>query len=148
MQTDTPFKIVSPKTEEEFKQYYNLRWRILRKPWNQPEGSEQDASDDNCYHAMVVNNNIVYGIARLEFPTENSAQLRYMAVDDCYQGQGIGHCIVKHMEQYAKNNNAGELFLNARENAVIFYKKLGYKTTEKTYLLFDSIQHYKMMKFL
>ena len=146
MQTDYPLKIFPPETEEEFKQYYNLRWRILRKPWNLPEGSEQDEKDDSCYHVMAVNNKIISGIARLEFPTKTSAQLRYMAVDDSYQGQGIGHRIVKHMEQYAKDNNADELFLNARENAVGFYEKLGYKITEKTYILFDSIQHYKMMK--
>jgi len=71
-----------------------------------------------------------------------------MAVDDAYQGQGIGRSIVAHMEQVAKDNKAHCLFLNARENAVKFYAKLGYKKLEKTYLLFDVIQHYKMQKIL
>lgn len=139
-------KLISPKTEKEFQQYYNLRWRILRKPWNQPEGSERDKDDERCYHIMAIINNTITGIARLEFTTDKCAQLRYMAVDDSYQGQGIGRCVMTHMEQYAKENKSGELFLNARENAVGFYEKLGYKITEKSYVLFDSIQHYKMIK--
>ena len=140
--------IISPKTEKEFQQYYNLRWRILRKPWNQPEGNERDDNNDSYYHVMAVENNIIFGIARLEFPTKNSAQLRYMAVDESYQGQGIGRSIVKHFEQYAKDHNVDKLFMNARENAVGFYEKLDYKVIEKSYVLFDSIQHYKMMKTL
>ena len=140
--------IRSPKTENEFQQYYNLRWRILRKPWGQAEGSEQDTDDEHCYHIMTLSKNIITGVARLEFPSINQSQLRYMAVDNSYQGQGVGSCIVEHMEQYSREQNAHELFLNARENALGFYEKLGYQVTEKSYLLFDSIQHYKMVKSL
>ena len=141
-------KLYQPKTENDFQKYYNLRWRILRKPWAQPEGSERDSDEENYYHIMAVINENIVGIARLEFPDNGLAQLRYMAVDDDYQGHGIGRKIVEHMEQYSKDNNVHELFLNARENAVGFYEKSGYRVTEKSYLLFDSIQHYKMIKIL
>ncbi len=140
--------ITSPQTKEEFRQYYHLRWRILRKPWGQPEGSERDEKDDHCYHIMAIRNNIVVGVARLEFPEKNSAQLRYMAIDNRHQKLGIGQIIIKHIEEHAKQNGAVELFLNARENALGFYEKLGYKNTEKTYILFDCIQHFKMIKTL
>lgn len=138
--------LTQPKTENEFKQYYNLRWRLLRKAWKQPEGSEQDKDDDVCYHIMATINDEIVGIARLEFPTINCGQLRYMAVEEAYQGQGIGRLIVEHIEQYSKENHAHELFLHARENAVGFYETLGYHVTEKSYLLFNAIQHYKMTK--
>ena len=138
--------LCSPKTESEFEDYFELRWRILRKPWNQPQGSEQDADEDISYHLMAIDNDQVIGVARLQFTNNNSAQLRYMAVDNNYQKQGIGRSIVEHMETYAMQHKANELFLNARDNALIFYKKLGYEITEKSYLLFNSIQHYKMRK--
>ena len=140
--------IKSPETDTEFKNYFHLRWRILRKPWNQPEGSERDKNDTHCYHVIAMENNIIYGVARLEFSSEKTAQLRYMAVDDSSQKKGIGRKITQHMEAYAKRHNATELFLNAREGALGFYEKMHYKITEKSYLLFDSIQHYKMNKFL
>ena len=38
------------------------------------------------------------------------------------------------------------MILNARENAVLFYKKLGYHITEKSNLLYGKIQHYRMKK--
>jgi len=135
----------SPETEQELQQYFHLRWRILRKPWGQAEGSEQDDNESSAYHVMAVENNKTVGVARLEF-FNNTAQLRYMAVDDAYQKQGIGRSIILHMEKYAKENNAQTLFLNAREIAVGFYERQGYKVTEKSYLLFGSIQHFKMMK--
>ncbi len=34
-------EIRSPKTELEWVNYYDLRYRILRQPWNQPIGSEK-----------------------------------------------------------------------------------------------------------
>jgi len=138
-------RLSSPETEQELQQYFHLRWRILRKPWGQAEGSEQDDNESSAYHVMAVENNKTVGVARLEF-FNNTAQLRYMAVDDAYQKQGIGRSIILHMEKHAKKNNAQTLFLNAREIAVGFYERQGYKVTEKSYLLFGSIQHFKMMK--
>ena len=34
--------IESPKTKNDFIKYYYLRWKLLRKPHNQPKGSELD----------------------------------------------------------------------------------------------------------
>jgi len=136
----------SPETDSEFEKYFELRWRILRKPWNQPKGSEQDSDEDSSYHLMAIENDQVIGVARLQFTNNNSAQLRYMAVDNVHQKKGIGKSIINHLETYAKQHGAHELFLNARDNALIFYTRLGYEIMGKSYLLFNSIQHYKMSK--
>ena len=37
--------IIQPKSPEDFKKYYNLRYEVLRKPWNQPIGSERDRKE-------------------------------------------------------------------------------------------------------
>lgn len=137
-----------PETAEEFAQYYELRWRILRKPWNQPRGSEQDMEEASSYHLMARDGQHVIGVARLQFPTDDAAQLRYMAVDDAWQGKGVGRKIVSHMEEVARQQGAHHLFLHARDNALGFYQKLGYEIVEPSYLLFASIQHYKMQKSL
>ena len=41
-----------------------------------------------------------------------------------------------------------EMVLEARENAVPFYKSLGYHIEQESYLLFGEIQHYRMKKAL
>ena len=130
----------------ELKQYYNLRWRILRKPWNQPEGSEKDKIEDECIHIIAKDNDNVIGVGRLQFNSGTEAQIRYTAVDPDYEKQGIGKKIVGALEGHARKNNRTTITLDAREPAVGFYEKLGYIKKEKTYLLFNKIQHYKMKK--
>jgi predicted GNAT family N-acyltransferase len=141
--------IKHPTTAKEFVQYFDLRWRVLRAPWQQPVGSEKDSLDDFCYHVMACDeNNTVIGVARLQFNSDNEAQIRYMAVDPEYTGNGVGRKIVSALEAIALENKRTNIILDAREPAVGFYEKLGYTVTEKTYLLFDCIQHYRMQKAL
>lgn len=140
--------ITSPSTEDEFKQYYHLRWKLLRAPWNEPEGSEKDDDEDSSFHIMAVDGNRIIGVARMQNITPIQAQVRYMAVDDDYQGRGVGRKIMHYIEDYARDHHIEEIFLHARENAVPFYNALGYQHVEKSYLLFGSIQHYKMNKVL
>ena len=141
------FKIKQPETEAEFKRYYHLRWKLLRAPWNQAEGSEVDDIEDQSFHLMAVSeNNDVIGVARLQFNTNDEAQIRYMGVTKEYERKGIGRELVSAMETHAINSGCKKIVLNAREAAVDFYKKLDYKVIEKSYLLFDEIQHFQMQK--
>jgi len=138
--------ITAPKSSQDFEQYFHLRWKILRKPWAEPEGSEQDEHENSSYHVMVKDGDKVIGVARLQNIAPGVAQVRYMGIDDDYQGKGIGRLMMQHIETYARDSNIDEIFLHARENALGFYIALGYKQLKKSYLLFNSIQHYKMNK--
>ena len=142
-----PFQIKQPVTEEEFKDYFHLRWKLLRAPWNQPEGSETDDIEDQCFHLMAVDaKKKVIGIARLQFNSAIEAQIRYMAIASAFERKGIGRELVNTLEQQAKSTSHKKIILDAREQAVDFYKKLGYEITGESYLLFDLIQHYRMQK--
>ena len=83
-------EIRKPETKQEFKEYYDLRWRILRKPWNQPKGSEQDEMDRDSIHVMAVMGNDVIGCGRGHFINPRQAQIRWMAVDEDFRRQGVG----------------------------------------------------------
>ena len=50
------------------------------------------------------------------------------------------------MENHSIDSHCKKIVLDAREGAVDFYKKLGYQVAEKSYLLFDEIQHFQMQK--
>ncbi len=141
------FVISQPDTEKEYEQYYHLRWQLLRAPWNQAEGSEVDDIEDQCFHVMAVDEiNNVIAVARLQFNSNTEAQIRYMAVAREHERKGIGRELVNVMEQYAQNSSCKKIILHAREPAIGFYQKLGYKVIEKSYLLFDEIQHFRMIK--
>lgn len=139
-------KIFEPNTKDELEKYYDLRWKILRSPLNQPRGTEKDEKEATAFHAAALIEGEIVGVGRLHLNSEKEAQLRYMAVEEKYRGKGIGTLIIKELEKRAKEKGAEYIVLDARENAVEFYKFNDYKILEKSYLLFDSIQHWKMRK--
>jgi len=141
------FVISQPDTEKEYEQYYHLRWQLLRAPWNQAEGSEVDDMEDQCFHVMAVDEiNNVIGVARLQFNSDSEAQIRYMAVAREHERKGIGGELVNAMELHALSSSCKKIVLHARKPAIGFYQKLGYQVIEKSYLLFNEIQHFKMIK--
>ncbi|NOQ90308.1 MAG: GNAT family N-acetyltransferase [Gammaproteobacteria bacterium] len=143
------FVISQPDSKKEYEQYYHLRWKILRAPWNQAEGSEIDDIENQCFHLMAVDDkNKVIAVARLQFNSDTEAQIRYMAVTKEHERKGIGREMLNHMENHAAKTGHGTIILDAREHAVGFYEKLGYKVSGKSYLLFDEIQHYSMVTYL
>ena len=139
-------EVREPKTKEEFEIYYELRWKILREPWNQPKGSEKDELEDKSFHAMALIGENVVGVGRLHFNSDKEAQIRYMAVDEQQRGKGIGSLIIEYLEKVAKKKGAECIILNARENAVDFYKSHGYNIVKKSHTLFGSIEHFLMRK--
>ena len=140
-------KIIEPRTPEEFTQYYRLRYDTLRRPWNQPEGSERADDDATALHAMLVDEQgQALGVCRLHLATPQEAQIRFMGIREYKQGQRLGDRLLYYMEEKASALGATSMTLQARENAVNFYRRNGYEVVEKTHLIFGSIQHYKMAK--
>jgi N-acetylglutamate synthase-like GNAT family acetyltransferase len=142
-------KISQPQTSKEFEAYYLVRYEQLRKPWNQPLGSEMDDIESLCIHAMASDNNDnIVGVCRIQFNSNNEAQIRYMAVVEKAQGLGIGRKLIDYMETQAVKHGAHKIILHSRFNAVDFYKKCGYSVKEKSYLMWGEIQHYLMEKII
>lgn len=140
--------IKHPSSDEEYKAYFHLRWKLLRAPWNQPEGSELDEFEDESFHFIAVDESETVGVARLQFNSDSEAQIRYMAVASSHERQGIGRALMLAMEAYTRASACKLIVLDAREPAVGFYQKLGYNIDEESYLLFEAIQHFRMSKTL
>ena len=138
--------IKSPITQDEWESYYRLRFTILRAPWNQPLGSEVLADESEAIHAMVIEDDQLIGVARMHKSGENQGQVRCVAVAAEAQGKGVGKATMLHLEEKAKEMGMQEIVLEARENAVPFYKSIGYVIEKESYLLFSEIQHYRMKK--
>lgn len=143
------YVISSPVTESEFEAYFALRWEVLRKPWGQPQGSEKDEQENQATQLMAVDEKGgICGVCRLDSIDQSTAQIRYMAVKPGLHGQGIGRDLLLQAERNAKEKGFQRIFLQSRENACGFYERQGYHTIEKTFLLFNKIQHFSMEKSL
>ena len=141
------FNVSAPQSKTEFERYYDLRWRILRAPWQQPRGSERDHHEDNAIHAMALNDEgHIIGVARLHQINKTTAQIRYMAVEDRWQGNGVGDALLRNLEGKARALGVQLIKLNARENSVRFYTKRGYQITGPGHLLYGEIKHQKLEK--
>ncbi|MGB5289169.1 MAG: GNAT family N-acetyltransferase [Ignavibacteriaceae bacterium] len=138
-----------PKTPEEFERYRDLRWRILRAHWNQPRITEQDDLENDDFPIMVCEvDGIPIGVGRAHFITDNEAQIRSISVEEEWSGKGIGTIVLKELEKIVTAKEAKRIIIHARNNAVEFYKKNGYKAVEPSYTLFGEIEHTLMEKII
>jgi N-acetylglutamate synthase-like GNAT family acetyltransferase len=141
-------QLTTPNTHADWTAYYALRFTVLREQWNQPLGSELLADEQNAVHVMAVENDKVLGVARMHESAPKQGQVRCVAVASDQQGKGVGKAIMLYLENQAQANGWHEIVLEARENAVPFYTRIGYQIEQESYLLFGEIQHYRMKKAL
>lgn len=133
--------------KKEIEAIIDLRDKILRKPWDQPRETATDALEEQSINAFIEDENgNVVACGRLQENENKIGQIRFMAVDDSQQGKGLGKKIVEFLELKGKELGLKTIELQARENAVEFYKSNGYSIKEKSFLLWGLIQHYLMTK--
>ncbi|HXB41563.1 MAG TPA: GNAT family N-acetyltransferase [Bacteroidia bacterium] len=138
--------VKQPVSAQDFEIYFILRHEVLRKPWNQPLGSERDTDEKTSVHAFIKENNKALAVARLQFLDKNTSQVRYMAVDPNQQGRGLGKMVLEYLEKKSAEAGRKKVVLHARENALKFYERCGYTIVEKSHLLWGKIQHWLMEK--
>lgn len=125
----------------------DLRYRILREPWGQSRESASDDKESEAVNAILRSESgALIACGRLQKNSETKGQVRYMAVAKEWQGRGLGKLILHKLEQEALRLGLSEIELQARENALEFYKCQGYHIQEKSFLLWGKIQHYLMLK--
>ncbi len=142
--------LASPVEPENYTPIFQLRWEVLRKPWAQPPGSEQDDLEYQAIHRVITTpgkDSPVLACGRIHQADALSAQIRYMAVGENHQGKGFGAEILKSLEQAGSELNIRQIFLHAREPALGFYLKAGYQT-EAEAEPFLGIRHFRMVKSL
>ena len=122
-----------PETAQEWEQYYQLRYTVLREPWGQLKGSEVLQDEDQADHVMVIDSKTheIVGVARMQINTPTQGQVRCVAVVPHVQGRGVGKLLMQYLENLAQQKGIKEIILDARENAVQFYLSIGYEIFEE-----------------
>jgi GNAT superfamily N-acetyltransferase len=143
-----PVTIREPATDLEMRQYYDLRWRVLREPWAQPRGLERDEYESEGIHRAAFLESRVVGVGRIHLLGSRMAQVRYMAVETGMRKLGVGSALLIELEKLARFARIPTVTLNARDTAIPFYLKHGYRLMRPSELLFNSIAQWEMKKWL
>lgn len=140
------YKVQIANNQKTINQIIDLRYAVLRQPWNKPKETATDDLELSSINAFIYQDGDVIACGRLQDNGNGLGQIRYMAVHPNYQGKGLGKLIVAKLEEEANAIGLTVLELQARENALEFYKSQGYIVKEISFKLWDIIQHYLMIK--
>ena len=120
--------ILQPKTRDEFKAYYELRYRVLRKPWGQGRDTEKDDYEPISQHFMAVDEetgNIV-GVVKIFEKEPGIGWFSHLAVEHAYQKKGVGRMLLNAVENQARENGFKRLGCMARVNTTKYFEKYGF----------------------
>lgn len=130
---------------EDYKKMVDLRDAVLRKPLGlhfTPEELEKEKEDIliGCFEDGKIE-----ACCLLTKTAEHTVRLRQMAVLSGFQGKGIGRVLMQFAENVARDRGFKKLTMHARESAIGFYEKLGYRKVGER---FDevTIPHFMMEK--
>ena len=140
--------IRQPQNREEISRMYELRWKVLFKPWNQLKGSEKDERDGEAHHFIAIGDGQIIGAGRFIKIKERIGLIDNIAVSKKYQRKGIGSNLIESMHVTARNQGFRIIILNARENTEKFFQNHGYEIIEEGPMLNGVIKQYKMKKSL
>ena len=122
-----------------------LRFRILREPIGHTRADVRFTFEDRSLHLVAVDNGRVLGCVLFHPDAHHGGRLYQMAVHSALQGQGLGTRLVERLEIELKERRVERIHLHARDVAVAFYERLGYRCVGEP---FDEvgIVHYMMEK--
>jgi N-acetylglutamate synthase-like GNAT family acetyltransferase len=131
--------------DAEYQELLQLRNRILREPLGMnlmDEDLSHDA-DDKIFTAFSDQKMI--GCVMLKPLSEKEIKLRAMAVDEAFQGRGIGKRLVEYAEDEARKCGYETIVLHARMVAKEFYAQQGYDAVSDEFIEV-TIPHIAMQK--
>jgi predicted GNAT family N-acyltransferase len=136
--------IPAPFGTPEFDALLALRYDILRKPLGLDFTVEQIAAEYDSVHLACYDDSWeLLGCLTLLPVDESSVKMRQVAVAANAQGRGVGRFLVAASENWARKKGFSKMILHARETAVPFYLKLGYRKVGKRFEEVG-IPHFKM----
>lgn len=133
---------------------FSVRQPVLRPGKNIETCHFEGDNLESTRHFGVFIDDELVGIASLFqsnsdlFEEKKQFQLRGMAILENFQKKGIGESLVNYAEENAKSRKGELIWFNAREIAIRFYEKLGYKIIGESFEIGDIGKHFIMFRIL
>lgn len=105
-----------------------LRYKILLEPLGLKFLDHHRQKEANYLHIACIEqlDDALVGGLMLAPVDGDCIRLMQVAVDTCYQGEGIGKELVRYAEKRAKEAGFHKIVMHAMLSVVSFYEKMGY----------------------
>jgi len=113
-------------TDPTMRQVADLCYETLHRPFGVPRDDEWNEKDPLSTHFVAMDGDDLVGYTRL-IRNGRGAQLRQVAVYPAYRFRGIATALVEGAVVAARELGLELAFLNARENAVSLYERVGFR---------------------
>lgn len=133
---------------EAYERAWLLRQTVLRAPLGLTlDVSERSVEATHRHFALFTDNNELAACISVVPLPDGTAKLRQMAVNERMQGAGVGRKLITSVEAFLAEQGIRHLHMHARESAIGFYQKLGYRTEGDPFIEI-TIPHIRMSKTL
>ncbi len=111
----------------EYEQMVKLRYDIMRKPLGLEFSADELAKEKSDILIGAFEDDELIGCCILSQLDSQCTRLRQMAVQKNRQGMGFGESMMHFAENLARDRGYKVIMMHARESALGFYEKLGYR---------------------
>ena len=132
---------------KEYQQMVKLRMQILRQPLGLSFTNEELDKEKDHILIAAFDEDEMLGCCMLTKIDNQTLQLRQMAVNNNLQGKGIGASIMSFAETLSRDRGYKKLIMHARNTAIGFYEKFGFKVRGDEFVEVN-IPHHVMEKAL
>lgn len=111
-----------------YEQLVELRYKVLLEPLGLKFLDSHRDKEVNYLHIGCVeslDDKLIGGLMLIPLDDKNIRMMQ-VAVDTRYQGEGIGHELVRYAEKRAKKAGFQNIIMHAMLNVIGFYEKMGY----------------------
>ena len=131
----------------EYNQMVTLRRQILRQPLGLSFSEDELENEKNDILIAAFDDDNMLGCCMLTTINNQTLRIRQMAVQNNLQGKGVGASLMSFIENLARDKGYRCLMMHARDTAIGFYEKFGYRLSGDQFLEVG-IPHHVMEKLL
>jgi predicted N-acetyltransferase YhbS len=126
---------------KEYLQMVNLRDNVLRRPLGLTFSHDELLQEKNEILIVCTDDEVMLGCCMLVKVDNETLRLRQMAVAPNLHGKGIGASIINFAENLAKDKGYKKIAMHARDSAIGFYEKFGYKIIGNQFIEVNTAHH-------